>query len=135
MEKRETNPKKYTNKACCDVCGLENLPKKELFFWHCSFCRWDMCDKCATKRGDKSAEGRENAGDKRRGSADDAAEAPAAKNLAAERLLAKRAAAEEEQGFTRARREIWLPTDTTAVNRAPTDATAVVSDWVEGVPI
>merc|ERR1711924_48072 len=28
MEKRETNPRGYKNKACCDACGKENLPMK-----------------------------------------------------------------------------------------------------------
>lgn len=128
MDRRETNPRGYANKACCDVCGLENLPKKSPYFFHCSFCRWDICPKCASKPPAGEHDGGAEEGRRKRRRIDDDASAPL-----------KRPAAEtpkpaEEPGFTRARREIWLPTDANAVSRAPLDA-SVVSDWVEGVPV
>merc|ERR1712217_297161 len=58
MDKRTTNPRRYTNQACCDVCGAEKLAKKQPFFFHCSFCRWDICPKCAAKP--QGGEGRED---------------------------------------------------------------------------
>ena len=43
------NPVGYSRKACCDVCGMGNLPKKRNPFYHCSHCRWDLCLNCAYK--------------------------------------------------------------------------------------
>merc|ERR1712083_265614 len=44
---RSVNPRGYTNPACCDVCGLENLVKKRPHYFHCSFCRFDLCPHCS----------------------------------------------------------------------------------------
>lgn len=113
MEKRSVNPAGYQNAAACDICGLENIAKKKNHFFHCSFCRFDICPKCAEeKMAPKKARKRDND----RGS--EKQNAPAV----------------ERSDFTRARREIWLPTDTTAVNRAPAEV-AIVSTWVEGMPV
>lgn len=113
MEKRSVNPAGYQNAAACDICGLENIAKKKNHFFHCSFCRFDICPKCAEeKMAPKKARKREN------DSVPEKQNAPAV----------------ERSDFTRARREIWLPTDTTAVNRAPADVT-IVSTWVEGMPV
>merc|ERR1711879_1007131 len=49
MGKRSTNPRGYSNKACCDVCGKADLPKRCDEFFHCSFCRFDLGPKCAAK--------------------------------------------------------------------------------------
>lgn len=121
MEKRSTNPVGYANQAACDVCGLENMPKKRKFFFHCSFCKWDICPQCSEDRLSPQ-ESR-----KREGSA-----------LPSSGVRKKRALSQpvvgDGSGFTRARREIWLPTDSSAVNRAPANI-EVVNSWAEGVPV
>merc|ERR1712194_812704 len=49
MAMRTDNPKGYLNDACCDVCALPNLVKKCDFYFHCAFCKWDVCPNCIIK--------------------------------------------------------------------------------------
>lgn len=114
---RISNPAGYTNKACCDVCGLENLVrarKGKRGFFHCGVCRWDLCTKCAATWSPEKKKRK-----RPRTSAEEDDEAPPE---------------ELEQPIPRARREIWLPTDFDAVCRAP-KIVEVISDWVEGAPV
>lgn len=129
MAKRTTNPRGYSKKAVCDVCALENLPKKRPFFFHCSFCRFDLCPKCA-----KEFEPETRQASKKRKRNEDRAESGAAPKAVAGKKALKHLGRPEEPGWNRARREIWLPTDATAVNRAPLSP-VIVNDWVEGVPL
>mmetsp|Transcript_9001 Transcript_9001/g.14762 ORF Transcript_9001/g.14762 Transcript_9001/m.14762 type:complete len:247 (+) Transcript_9001:98-838(+) len=130
MIKRTTNPRGYSKKACCDVCGLENLPKKRPHFFHCSFCRFDLCPKCSVEFEPETR----SATRKRKRGAEEAEKGPGTPAAASKKRPPQQLARSEEPGWNRARREIWLPTDSTAVNRAPLDA-KVVSDWLEGVPL
>lgn len=111
MQKRETNPKAYLHRACCDVCGLANLAKKETFFFHCSFCRWDLCAGCVMKQKQgKPKDDKENKEDK------------------------QRQQATKDPDKVIAERQLLIPTEEAAVNRAPTKIT-LISTWAEGVPL
>lgn len=127
MEKRTTNPVGYANQAACDVCGLEHLPKKKKFFFHCSFCKWDICPKCSEERLTSPkciaipTREREDEDDMRLSSKK-------------QKKRAQQMPLGDASGFTKARREIWLPTDSSAVNRAPVEA-EIVNSWVEGMPV
>jgi len=122
MEKRTENPKRYTNEACCDVCGVENMPKKRPYFFHCSFCKFDICPQCGEQGLTKPPKKKRKI------------EVKSKKPMTAEEALKKGV-------LPRARRETWIPTDAEAVGRAPLSAgkkkvaAAIVSDWVEGVPL
>jgi len=122
MCRRSQNPRGYKNLAGCDSCGLAKLPKKRDHFFHCSFCRFDLCPQCAAKRDPRGDE----RGKKRKREDMD-------RPRAAGRGSRGDAAGGEEPGFNRERREIWLPTEETAVSRAPIKS-VVVADWIEGVP-
>jgi len=41
------NPSGYRNTACCDICGLPNLPVLRTYFFHCGACKFDECPECA----------------------------------------------------------------------------------------
>merc|ERR1711963_1349606 len=125
MVQRNTNPCGYINLACCDSCGLAKLPKKRPHFYHCSFCRFDLCPQCTTKTGhlkrkhpDSSADGEED---------QDA-------RVTESKKPKTKSDTEEPSLFNCVRRLIWLPIDRNAVSRAPTE-NIVVSDWCEGVPV
>mmetsp|Transcript_95073 Transcript_95073/g.268654 ORF Transcript_95073/g.268654 Transcript_95073/m.268654 type:complete len:222 (+) Transcript_95073:165-830(+) len=120
LAKRSDNPKIYKNQACCDVCGLQKLPQRCEFFFHCSFCRWDICPTCGKKRLD---------GKRKRGRGGDDDGTPKSE------LRARETKEQEEPQYTRARRDIWLPTEETAVNREPLAAPPAVLEWREGVPV
>lgn len=123
MEKRTENPKRYLHLACCDVCGLDKLVKKRPYFFHCSFCKFDTCPKCAEESKADGFEPEHLRKKRKMGlTATGRPDRPAPK------------AEGPESGFTRARREIWLPTDATAVSRMPL-TTTVARGWVEGVPL
>ncbi|CAL1157349.1 unnamed protein product [Cladocopium goreaui] len=122
MGHRSDNPSTYKNQACCDACGKENLPKlcskgKLSHFFHCSFCRFDMCPNCA--ENPLSAKGK------------DGKEAKVSKKKDKKK---DKKVPEPVDIIPRARRELWIPTEAQAVNRAPIK-TAVLSDWVEGKPV
>jgi len=46
MVSNNVNPDTYTALACCDLCGLPNLPQHGEFF-HCRVCSFDTCCECA----------------------------------------------------------------------------------------
>lgn len=132
MHKRTMNPAGYMKPTSCDKCGLANLSKKCQYFYHCSFCKWDICPDCIlawrqrTTRAPKFI--REKLKEEREGG--DGKIAAKIKKKDDERL-GKEIDARE---FSKDRRQIWLPTDATSVSRAPLEQ-IVVSDWVEGVPL
>lgn len=118
MAKMSKNPERYTNKACCDICGLENLPKKALYFYHCAVCRWDICPVCATeKKNPEKKRKKKKLHENSAGNQVDKTPGP-------------------RDEFSRSRRETLanLPTEETAVARAP-KSVSVVSSWVEGQPV
>eukprot|EP00913_Durusdinium_trenchii_P016982 g15967.t1 len=124
MGHRSDNPATYKNLACCDVCGKENLPKlcskgKLSHFFHCSFCRFDMCPVCAVK-GPHAArlEEKDKQNEKEQTS----------------KKKVKKVPELDPNFIPRARREMWIPTEAEAVNRAPLQGT-VLSAWVEGCPV
>eukprot|EP00435_Cladocopium_sp_Y103_P045389 s128_g13.t1 len=126
MGHRSDNPSTYKNQACCDVCGKENLPKlcskgKLSHFFHCSFCRFDMCPNCSESQlsGVKGKDGKEAKVSKKKDKKKD------------------KKVPEPVDIIPRARRELWIPTEAEAVNRAPINdiKTAVLYDWVEGKPV
>eukprot|EP00444_Apocalathium_aciculiferum_P030672 CAMPEP_0183432320 /NCGR_PEP_ID=MMETSP0370-20130417/56934_1 /TAXON_ID=268820 /ORGANISM="Peridinium aciculiferum, Strain PAER-2" /LENGTH=222 /DNA_ID=CAMNT_0025618251 /DNA_START=37 /DNA_END=705 /DNA_ORIENTATION=- len=131
MGQRSDNPRGYQNPACCDVCGVANLVKKRPHFFHCSFCRFDICPQCAVTW---EPDGHGSSRKPKQGAPPESTTANADLPKRRAGKGGKSARREEEPKFSKARREIWLPTDATAVNRAPVQ-TSVVSDWVEGVPL
>lgn len=154
MVSRTENPAGYTNKACCDVCALVNLPMmcergKLLQFFHCNLCRFDICPRCATAKPGEENGGKEN--DKKRrvwdGSKyklepananakeeDEPTSGGKKKQKKTSDSGGKTQQKPAEEGFNRARRDTWLPSEAESVNRAPLKA-SVVSDFVEGVPV
>jgi len=132
MLKRTENPAGYSKPACCDKCGMANLCKKVTYFYHCSFCKWDVCPNCILsyrlegKRAPKHI--RERIKEEKEGG--NGKIAARAKKKDDQRLGLEI----ENAQFTKERREIWLPTDANAVSRAPTN-NEVISDWVEGMPV
>lgn len=46
MEKRQENPPAYKDRACCDICGLLDLPEQVGEFYHCPVCKFDKCPQC-----------------------------------------------------------------------------------------
>eukprot|EP00928_Gymnodinium_smaydae_P075351 TRINITY_DN58374_c0_g1_i1.p1 TRINITY_DN58374_c0_g1~~TRINITY_DN58374_c0_g1_i1.p1 ORF type:complete len:371 (+),score=26.12 TRINITY_DN58374_c0_g1_i1:46-1113(+) len=46
MERRTLNPVSYSNQACCDICGLPDLPGQRADFFHCPTCKFDKCLEC-----------------------------------------------------------------------------------------
>lgn len=114
MEKRSENPKTYFHRACCDVCGLENLLKKRKYFFHCSFCHFDLCPKCG---GEFKPEERSK---RKRDPRSKAAKEPPQKNAKQDRSEEKLSCVEV--------------TEETALSRAPLVSTPV-SSWIEGVPV
>eukprot|EP00931_Biecheleriopsis_adriatica_P087723 TRINITY_DN62154_c0_g1_i1.p1 TRINITY_DN62154_c0_g1~~TRINITY_DN62154_c0_g1_i1.p1 ORF type:complete len:334 (+),score=87.94 TRINITY_DN62154_c0_g1_i1:44-1003(+) len=121
MGQRSDNPPAYKNEACCDVCGKEKMAKKLSHFFHCSFCRFDLCPNCA--KSFEPAEFRKKV-----------KEAPFAILTAQQQKKKQKEAAPGVPG-AKARREIWIPTEADAVSRAPVDDKQVVSAWVEGMPV
>merc|ERR1719350_966309 len=117
MLKVSENPATYRQIACCDSCGLENLPKRRKYFFHCGVCRWDLCPKCGYEQlaAVKARSGGVPASEET--SASEAEDRPKV----------------QEPAWSRARREIHIPTEKESVCRAPLEAPAVVSDWLEGV--
>ncbi|CAJ1437855.1 unnamed protein product, partial [Effrenium voratum] len=120
---RSDNPGAYKNQACCDVCKKENLPKlcakgKLTHFFHCSFCRFDICPNCAATWSPNSKKGKET-------------------ELEPEKKQKKPKPQPQVEGIagSRARREMWVPSEADAVNRAPLGAPEVVCDWIEGQPL
>jgi len=143
MQLRTTNPTVYTKKACCDVCGLMNLAVKRKEFFHCSFCHFDLCPKCAGEWDPKAVRKEERMA------------TMAALTAAAEKAK-KKAEKKAEQGFDNEqsseeaedfkpepvevreaakRLKVWIPTEEVSTNRAPLTAAAPVTTWVEGVPL
>merc|ERR1711920_300712 len=129
MGKRSTNPVGYQQKACCDVCGLANLPKNRDRFFHCGFCRFDLCPKCSEKPLPEELKKGKKRPQNYADSSDDEAERKPVEKKKKKTGVAQPPSAD---GMTRARREIWIPTDETAVCRAPTGKEEVVAGWVEG---
>merc|ERR1740139_180122 len=113
------NPAGYFKPACCDKCGLANMSKKCLFFFHCSFCKWDICPDCILKwRQEKTRPPkfiRERLKEEAEGGVGKLAKK--AKKKADVRLGQEI----DNADFSKERREIWLPTEGEAFNRAPID--------------
>eukprot|EP00439_Symbiodinium_sp_Y106_P061711 s658_g9.t1 len=121
MGQRTDNPPAYKNEACCDVCGREHLAKlctkqKLMHYFHCSFCRFDICPNCAKTWSPE--EERRKARDSKRGKVQ----------------AAPKAAPVQSPPGTKARRQIWIPSEADAVSRAPLQSD-LVSEWLEGQPV
>ncbi|CAE7664636.1 unnamed protein product, partial [Symbiodinium microadriaticum] len=106
MGQRTDNPPAYKNEACCDVCGREHLAKlcikqKLTHYFHCSFCRFDICPNCAKTWSPE--EERRKARDIKWGKVQ----------------AAPKAAPVQSPPGTKARRQIWIPSEADAVSRAP----------------
>mmetsp|Transcript_45065 Transcript_45065/g.107084 ORF Transcript_45065/g.107084 Transcript_45065/m.107084 type:complete len:249 (+) Transcript_45065:49-795(+) len=134
MQVRTTNPTVYTKKACCDVCGLMNLPVKRKQFFHCSFCHFDLCPKCGADWDPKVAKEEERkavkealskAKKKKKKDDEDASEE--------ERDEEEMPSKEDREASKRLK--VWIPSEAVAVNRAPLKPPAPVTAWVEGVPL
>ncbi|CAE8707543.1 unnamed protein product, partial [Polarella glacialis] len=105
MGHRTTNPVGYQNEACCDVCGLEKIVKKKAYFYHCSFCRFDICPHCSNNWTAELTAGRKPKHTKEQADKEEANPHKRKKDWSW--------AQESAPGVpgARERRDIWIPTE------------------------
>lgn len=122
MEHISENPQGYQKNARCDKCGLMNLPKKKTFFFHCKICKFDLCPKCgkemAEPRKPKANLGNVNVKGNGMGAGTQLTDA---------------------QRLERRQKNWVLPCgellQESATARPPSQDTAAVTQWAEGVPL
>lgn len=140
MLKRGDNPRGYTKQACCDRCGMDDMPRKCDFFFHCSFCRFDVCPNCILQlrtnqilHAEQQAEAKKA---KKKGGPEAEAGVPGKDTSESNDMILPDALQPHyDRVFASgARRDFWIPSEATAINRAPLEV-KVVSNWKEGVPL
>ncbi|CAE8713975.1 unnamed protein product, partial [Polarella glacialis] len=102
--------------------------KKKAYFYHCSFCRFDVCPHCSNNWTAELTAGRKPKHTKEQADKEEANPHKRKKDWSW--------AQESAPGVpgARERRDIWIPTEEESVSRAPS-AVNVVSEWVEGLPV